>query len=335
MLSLVSKLTRNVKFVPKKAATQKARPARPITRLVRYNPNKYLERSLFTSSILKCKALGAEQGAEDAQEAESKDLDYTTLAPKGTNDKPSIWKKQVVMTDYERQRNRLATAELTKLVLRSGNENPSTNRTLVEALAQKDYEKVKKLWDASAAWGAQPTLDGFNAVLLSLTVVQDDGCAEEFDEALRQLIVSKWKMNVTSFFILVEHYCKTQEWHYARMYFSNLIDNLEVRFELALEAYDVALETGKPVPAGVEAPFYKFYEACGFETMDALMQTLHYYALIISSNAGRAGPLTRRRTLEALTKHWSVTQVGTASPFLGIEELLKTETELVNAFHKS
>jgi hypothetical protein len=280
---------------------------------------------------MKCKAPETKEEETVGEQAESKDLDFSTLIPKGPTDTPSIWIKKVVLTEKDIQRNIQASERLTKLVLRSKGENTSTNLTILKDLAARNYEAVKKLYGATALWAIVPSLDAFNAILISLTLLAD---AEEFDEALRKLIISRWKMNSTSYFILVEHYCKTQEWAFARMYFGNLVNELELRFELAMEAYDVAIETGKPVPEGVEPPFYNFYKECAFESLDELKLALHYYVLTISANAGRAGPLTRRRTLEALTKQWSVTQVGKASPFLGIEELLKAEKDIVNQYEQ-
>lgn len=293
-------------------------------------------RSLYTSRCVFSEVKEAEKAKEAGEQKAEEDVDYSMLHPKAGGAQGGESKKQGrVFTEEQKERSRKAMKVLMEKVLNTPETHLKINQQIVDLTKDGNHEEVVDIWLRSEKWSSSLNVTAFNCIMLALVKLEENkGIPVDVERVVAHIHLAERSPNPLSFFILIDYFCKTHDFYKSRMYFASLLDAASAFFEEAQDAYDVLEEQGAPIPPNLQPPDYDVYKFCGFESMATFKNAISYYVLLVSKADGKSGPLSRKRTIEAMSKQWASTEFGAASPLDDTEALLHAEEKITHDYFK-
>lgn len=272
----------------------------------------------------------AREAVQEEKKAEEA-VDFTTMSPQGVQVQKVV-DEAVVFSDKEKKRSGKATDAWLRLIERSQGRNPQRNEAVVLAARRRDFAEVQRLWGESYTWGYPISPDAYNSFILGMTRLEDEGVYVDVEKVFADYQASGVRLTTITHFAMVEYYTKRHAWHEARRSLRSLSLFLNRRYEDLQELADQHEENGEEIPQNLLGPHFNIAAHSGFASLDQIKLSLAYYFLVISEMDGTAGPLSRRRTLDALFQHWNNTELGALSPFDNVEAFLSDERKTITSF---
>lgn len=318
-----------------KAPSQTAHP-RSLSHVYLNSSKSLQSRNYKLSSKLFDNASNASNAAKDVPDmADPENFDFSVLQPKSRNTAATNAPRKASTRKYTAEQKTRSTSALKKLqsrVLASKDENPGDNQSIVDtSAAGKDLE-VADMWTMTQSAPFVVSLNAYCSILISLSRLENEGIAVEMLPVIADLYSSKRTPTALMHLILMEHWTKIRDYPKARREFVSFIEVANAQFEDLQEKHDDLVDSGRTVPDNLKGPLHNVFEGCSFDSMEDLVDSLRYYVLTVSSSEGTAGPLSRKRTIEAMVRQWNSTELGKLAPIASTDELLENEKKISERF---
>lgn len=294
------------------------------------------QRSYKVSAKLFSNATTAEEASEQKIDySNPENFDFSVLQPKLRVTTPSSTPRKQSKRTYtaeQKDRSTMALRRMQSRVLAHKGDNPGDNQRIIDESAAGNDTLVWDMWMETTSTHFVISMDAYASILISLSRLENEGFAVDVAPLIAGMNTETRRATPIVRMILMEHYTKLKEYAKARREYITVIELANVKFEDLQEAHDDLIDSGRTVPDNLKGPLFNIFEHCSFESMDALMDCLQYYMLVISSAENTAGPLSRRRIIEAMTKQWNSTELGKLLPFANAEEILTKEEDITSRF---
>lgn len=262
-------------------------------------------------------------------------FDFTVLQAKPRAPAPAKTTRKASTRTYtaeQKERSLNALKKLQARVVSSKDTNPGDNQVIVNYSAAGKDQEVADMWSSSQSTAFTVSMNAYCSILISLSRLETGGIAVEMLPVIADIAASQRSPTAMIHLILMEHWTKIRDYAKARREFVSLVEVANAHFEDAQEKHDDLVDSGRTVPDNLKAPLHGVFESFSFESMEQFVDSLRYYILVISSSEGSAGPLTRKRTGEAMIKQWNGTELGKLAPIGSADELLANEKEILDRF---